>query len=83
MKSTTFEIQDGLRQKGVMSLTLFTVSTDDVIKECANTQKKLHVGRRNPQAIIILQFTFANDVISIVDGKEGDLAKIYRHRTKF
>lgn len=56
-----------------MRPTLFTVFMDDIMKECALKQRKLHVGYKNlkPQFIQIAECDFAAHKVIVADTKEN------------
>ena len=73
MDSTQFTTENGLRQGGVLSPTLFNVQMDDIIKAVrAKTNKKLHVGYHKLQPIQISECAFADDLM-ISAGNVKDL----------
>ena len=71
-KSSTFTTQDGLRQGGVLSPTLFIILMDEVLKQCDKKTKKLHVGYNKLKPSCISECMFADD-IALLASNEDDL----------
>lgn len=61
-KSELFTTQEGLRQGGGLSPSLFIVFMDEIIRECNQKVNKLNVGHRNLETIQISECVFADDV---------------------
>lgn len=63
MQSKTFDINDGLRQGGVLSPTLFILVMDDVIKSVENKTKKVHIGFNKLMPVYLSECAFADDMM--------------------
>lgn len=62
-RTEEFPVNDGLRQGGVLSPTLFITVMDDIIKETKSQTKPITVGYKNLQPITISECAFADDVV--------------------
>ena len=72
MESKEFTINNGLRQGGVLSPTLFNVMMDDMIKDTRAKTKKLQVGHYNLKPVEISECAFADDLM-VSANSEKDL----------
>lgn len=63
MESETFEINDGLKQGGVMSPLLFIVVMDDVIKATKKEIRTVNIGYHMMKKVCISVCAFADDLV--------------------
>ena len=70
-RSTTFSTNDGLRQGGVLSPTLFIILMDDVVKKCNEKTKKLHIGYNKLQPSNLSECVFADDIALFASNVEN------------
>lgn len=63
LQSGEFVINEGIRQGGVLSPTLFNVVMDEVIKETRGKTSRLFVGYHNMKPVWLSECAFADDVV--------------------
>lgn len=63
MQSREFPVNEGVRQGGVLSPTLFNLVMDEVIRETRKRTSSLSVGYRNLEPIRISECAFADDLV--------------------
>lgn len=73
-QSEEFRTNEGLRQGGVLSPTLFNIILDDITKEVKDKVKKLLIGYWNMEPIYLSQCSFADDLM-ICAKNEDELQK--------
>ena len=74
MQSEAFAVNNGLRQGGVLSPTLFNLVLDEAIKQTREATSKMYIGHRHMQPVYISECAFADDLV--VFGKnEKELQK--------
>lgn len=64
MRSDELETKEILRQGRVVSLTLFDIDNDKVLKEIGVLTKKFQAGYRNMQRVELAGSPFADDLIT-------------------
>uniref|UniRef100_A0A1Y1JWU5 Reverse transcriptase domain-containing protein n=1 Tax=Photinus pyralis TaxID=7054 RepID=A0A1Y1JWU5_PHOPY len=69
--SVGFETQQGLRQGGVLSPTLFNIFMDEILTTCKPKLQKLHIGYKKLEPIGITQCLFADDLVIAANTKNG------------
>jgi hypothetical protein len=70
-ESTEFEAKIGLKQGCVLSPLLFSIVTDDTIKECKEKCESLTLGRWKMKNVIPKEVLLADDMVLVAEIEEN------------